>query len=71
MQIERGIVLSVIIRTNKLTVVGNRHESHVQCEYCKVHLCEPSLLGNINIFSFYEDNFFYGCYGPFYSPDFI
>ncbi len=30
------------IRTDKLTVVGNRHESHVQCEYCKVHLCISS-----------------------------
>ncbi len=35
-------VCSAIMRKNKLTVVGNRHESHVQCEYCKVHLCVSS-----------------------------
>ncbi len=44
MQIERGdcAVCSAIIRTNKLTVIGNRHEFRVQCEYCKVHLCVSS-----------------------------
>ncbi len=31
-------VCSAIIK-NKLTVVGNRHESRVPREYCKVHLC--------------------------------
>ncbi len=35
-------VCSVIIRKNELTAVGNRHESRVQCEHCKVHLCVSS-----------------------------
>ncbi len=35
-------VCSAIIRTNKLTVIGNHHETRVQCEYCKVYLCVSS-----------------------------
>ncbi len=33
---------SAIIRTKKLTAVWNRHESRVQCENYKVHLCVSS-----------------------------
>ncbi len=35
MQIERGIVLSVIIRKNKLTAGGNHHESRVNVSTAK------------------------------------
>ncbi len=38
-------------KKNKLTAVGNHHESRVQCEYCKVYLCVSS---GINCFKKYH-----------------
>ena len=36
------VVCLAVINKKKLSLVGNRHESRIQCEHCKVSLCVSS-----------------------------